>query len=32
MYTRASASDFDDWDQEGWAFEDLLHFPKGGTS
>lgn len=24
MYTRASASDFDDWDQEGWAFEDLL--------
>ncbi|KAK4699218.1 alcohol oxidase, partial [Phenoliferia sp. Uapishka_3] len=24
MYTRGSASDYDDWNTEGWAFEDLL--------
>lgn len=23
MYTRASASDYDDWNTEGWAFNDL---------
>jgi len=23
MYTRASASDYDDWNTEGWTFEDL---------
>jgi alcohol oxidase len=23
MYTRASASDYDDWDTEGWTFNDL---------
>jgi alcohol oxidase len=23
MYTRGSASDFDDWNMEGWRFEDL---------
>jgi alcohol oxidase len=24
MYTRGSASDFDDWKTEGWAFNELL--------
>ncbi|ORY88111.1 GMC oxidoreductase-domain-containing protein [Leucosporidium creatinivorum] len=24
MYTRASASDYDDWDTEGWSFNDIL--------
>ncbi|KDE07065.1 hypothetical protein MVLG_02641 [Microbotryum lychnidis-dioicae p1A1 Lamole] len=24
LYTRASASDYDDWNTEGWAFKDLL--------
>ncbi|SGZ28435.1 BQ5605_C027g10336 [Microbotryum silenes-dioicae] len=24
MYTRGSASDYDDWKTEGWAFDDLL--------
>ncbi|KAM0750414.1 alcohol oxidase [Meredithblackwellia eburnea MCA 4105] len=24
MYTRGSASDYDDWNQEGWSFNDLL--------
>ncbi|KAL8280693.1 hypothetical protein RQP46_007016 [Phenoliferia psychrophenolica] len=24
MYTRGSASDYDDWNTEGWAFDDLL--------
>lgn len=24
MYTRASASDFDDWNTEGWSFNDIL--------
>ena len=24
MYTRGSASDYDDWNTEGWAFKDLL--------
>lgn len=23
MYTRASASDYDDWNMEGWSFGDL---------
>jgi len=23
MYTRASASDYDDWRTEGWSFDDL---------
>ena len=23
MYTRGSASDYDDWDTEGWTFKDL---------
>lgn len=23
MYTRASASDYDDWNTEGWSFKDL---------
>ena len=23
MYTRASASDYDDWNTEGWTFNDL---------
>ena len=23
MYTRASASDYDDWNMEGWSFRDL---------
>lgn len=24
MYTRASASDYDDWEQDGWRFDDIL--------
>lgn len=24
MYTRASASDYDDWETEGWSFNDIL--------
>lgn len=28
MYTRGSASDYDDWKQEGWAFDDLLPLVK----
>ena len=24
MYTRASASDYDAWNTEGWGFQDLL--------
>jgi alcohol oxidase len=23
MYNRASASDYDDWNVEGWSFDDL---------
>lgn len=38
MYTRASASDYDDWNTEGWSFNDILplarkmetcHLPEG---
>ncbi|SCV67426.1 BQ2448_5037 [Microbotryum intermedium] len=28
MYTRGSASDYDDWKTEGWAFDDLLPLVK----
>lgn len=24
MYTRGSASDYDDWNQEGWSYKDIL--------
>lgn len=31
-YTRASASDFDDWAKEGWPFKDLLPLAKESES